>query len=167
MRHAVLAATCFATLASAQARWHNFEVPPGTAVTATLWNGQPALILLAPAGVRLAYFHPPGSGRAVVMTPQLLAVLDTRPCAVGARYDLAFFDYHTPYLPHAGIVPGGGLAIGTGGLQPGEEVAYSPHQPMRTEWWVSYCDMMRCYNLCPPNTLEPEFTALLVTVGLR
>lgn len=156
-------------LLPAQEPRFNLVLPQRVTFDVVLWNGEAALVLLAPETARLAVFLDPTltSPRmsAVQLYPQVLAVLDTRPCAVGAHYELWYADRHVPEL--GGTLPASGFGLGTQGMHFGIPMQFRTEQPVATEWYVSYCSMLWCTSSCPAPVRGPEWTAALVTVRLN
>lgn len=158
---AVLPATAFA-----QEPRFNLVLPPQVAFEVVVWNGEPALVLVAPESVPIAAFLDPALTTPrmgnVQLQPLALAVLDTRPCTIGSRFELWFGDRHVPEL--GGTLPPNGFALGTSGIHVGVPLAFRTEQPVLTSWYVSYCSMLWCTSSCTPAARVPQWTALLATV---
>lgn len=169
MRAIALALGLLGSTLQAQEPRYNFVLPPHVAYDVVVWNGEAALMVFAPEPARLAIFLDPTLTtppmRSVQLLPQFLAVLDTRPCAIGAFYELWFADRHIPQL--GGRIPDSGVWIGPSGLHLGVPLQFKSEQPVATEWYVSYCSMLSCTSSCGGAVRGPQWTGLLATVRLN
>lgn len=146
----------------------NLVLPPQVACEVVVWNGEPALVLLAPESAPLAAFldptlTTPRMGN-VQLRPLALAVLDTRPCTAGARFELWFGDRHVPEL--GGTLPPSGFVLGTSGFHAGVPLSFRAEQPVLTSWYVSYCSMLWCTSSCTPAARIPQWTGLLASIRI-
>lgn len=141
----------------------NLLIPSGVIISTTIYNGNLALVLVG-RGTLVAFGEPNASSAPkVTLTPLLLGVLDTRPCAPGSRYALDFGDQHWPAA--GGTLDYTGLTIGTAGLI-GTMRWETGKGPSLQGWYVSYCNYINCLTRCgyPYN---PEYSALYCTVQLN
>lgn len=160
MLRTAIVSLALASVLSAQ--FYSLQFPSGAVPTALLWNGRPALAIASPSGIPLAQFLRPAPGTITIeLDVQMVAVLDSRPCAVGSRWDFSYDDWHSP----SRLLGPGGISFASPWGRIGYvNVAMHPD----VTWSVSYCAMEAgCYGGCGPFHRRPEWTLVVAYVVVK
>lgn len=146
------------------AQQYSLQFPSGSVPTALLWNGRPALAIASPSGTPLAKFLRPQTGIVTIeLDVQMVAVLDSRPCAVGTFWDFSYQDWHSP----SRLLGPGGLSFVNPWPSRARYVEVSPFYP-DVSWSVSYCAMeASCYGACGPFHTRPEWSLIVAYVVVK